>query len=81
MHEAQGTSLDSIKDGHPAWQLVYGKLSNLIVVPGHAIFLGHEQSHATQIEYWKGTFQAGCRSRHPACRIPAGIGLQRPADS
>jgi hypothetical protein len=67
MNEAQSTSLEGVdKDGHPARRLVYSKLTNLIIVPGHAIFCGHELSHARQIEHWKGTFQAGYRGNDEA---------------
>ncbi len=66
MNEAQATSLERIANGHPVRQWVYSRLTNLIIVPGHAVFLGHELAHATQIEHWKGTFQAGYRGNDEA---------------
>lgn len=71
MNEAQATGLEGVADGHPAWKWVYEKVTNLIIVLGHAIFVGHEQTHATRIEYWKGAFQAGYRGNDEA-RLYAG---------
>ena len=66
MSEAQGMGKEKMTEGHPSWNLIYKNLENLIIVPGHAVFIGNNREHATCIDYWKGTFQAGYRGHDEA---------------
>lgn len=66
MEDSERTGSADQQARHPTHQFVYAKLSNLIVVPGHAVYVGHQASHATHIDHWKGTFQAGYRGHDEA---------------